>query len=157
MVQPPDDLVRDLTKEDLAKTLDWWSGLNADAQLEFVQCWDARTEDTALHGVSRNGAIEWHPLPIELRGRLVDEENRVDDRLARQQLLEYVNNQEEIQFFLVDKEFHVCRAHPGARACLSAGIIPKGFRCGASTDGCPMMKILAAAGGCSVELVPVTS
>lgn len=95
-------------------------------------------------------------LTDELRGRLVDEENRVDDRLARQQLLEFVNNHEEIQFFLIEREFHVCRSHPGAQACLKSGVIPKGFACGARPAAdCPMMKILEAAGGRSVELVPV--
>ncbi|MEM1030925.1 MAG: hypothetical protein AAF928_04235 [Myxococcota bacterium] len=151
----PNDLLTNLSSADVAKTLAWWRRLSHEAQLEFVQCWDARTDDTAFHGVSRDGDIEWHELPIELRGRLVDDENRVDDRLARQQLLEFVNNQEEVQFFLVDRQFHICRQHPGARACLRSGLIPKGFRCERSNAGdCPMMQILEAADGRSVELHP---
>ncbi len=152
----PKDLLANLSSEDIEKTVAWWRGLSREAQLEFVQCWDARTDDTALHGVSRDGDIEWHELPIELRGRLMDDEDRVDDRLARRQLLDFVNNQEEIQFFLVDRKFHICRSHPGARACLKSGVIPKGFRCErGAVDDCPMMKILDAANGRSVELVPV--
>ena len=151
----PKELLSSLTHEDRIKTLTWWETLEPEAQLEFSQCWDDRSDDTALHGVSRGGEIEWHPLPIELRGRIVDEENRIDDRLARQQLLEFINNHEEVQFFLVDGGFHVCRDHVGARACLRAGVIPKAFSCGKPAHACPMQRILHTAGGQSVELVPI--
>ncbi len=84
----PIDLLRGLDEVDPAKTEAWWSTLSPSVQSEFTQCWDQRSDDTALHGVSSEGLIEWHPLPIELRGRIADPENRVDDRLARQHLLE---------------------------------------------------------------------
>ena len=45
-------------------------------------------------------------------------DHRIDDGLARRQLLEYINSHEEIQFFLTARSFHICRAHSGARACL---------------------------------------
>jgi hypothetical protein len=150
----PDDLLRDLDAEARHETRAWWATLDDDARLEFVRCWDARSDDTALHGVCHDGQIEWHALPLELRGRIVDEEDRIDDRLARQQLLEFVNNQPEIQFFLVERKFHICRSHVAATACLRSGVIPRGFRCPAGEEACPMARILAAAGGRSVELVP---
>lgn len=150
----PEQLLHDLTEEDCTKTLDWWTTLHPETQLEFAQCWDQRSDDTALHGISRDGKIEWHPLPIELRGRIVDDDDRIDDRLARQELLEYINGH-EIQFFLVDRGFHICRAHAGARACLRAGLIPKHFVCERESADCPMRAILAHTKGRSVELVPI--
>lgn len=150
----PHQLLRDLADEDRAKTLAWWETLHPEAQLEFIQCWDQRSDDTALHGISRDGAIEWHPLPIELHGRIVDDDHRIDDGLARRQLLEYINGHEEIQFFLTARSFHICRAHPGARVCLRSGVIPKDFHCEQHHPDCPMRAILAHAGGRSVELVP---
>lgn len=150
----PDQLLRDLADEDRTKTLGWWETLHPDAQLEFTQCWDQRNDDTALHGISRDGRIEWHPLPIELHGRIVDDDHRIDDGLARRQLLEYINGHEEIQFFLTMRTFHICRSHPGARACLRSGVIPKDFHCEQHHPDCPMRAVLAHANGRSVELVP---
>lgn len=150
----PEDLLAGLEDDARAETLAWWSTLDEAAQLEFTQCWDTRADDTSLHGVCHDGAIEWHPLPIELRGRIVDEQDRIDDRLARQQLLEFVNGRPEIQFFLAERRFHICRSHVAARACLRSGLVPRTFGCPAGAEACPMMRIVAAAGGRSVELVP---
>jgi hypothetical protein len=118
MREPPTDLITNLNDEERARTTAWWTTLNDEAQLEFIAMWDARADDTALFATCADGDITWHEIPIELRGALLDEENDVEHKQAKQQLLEYIANHEEISFFLVDRKFHICRAHPAARALL---------------------------------------
>ncbi len=151
---PPADMVDQLSDEERARTISWWSSLNEGAQVEFEQMWDARSEDTALYGTCENGNIAWHDLPIELKGSLLDEENDREHRELKQQLLEYISNHEEVQFFLVEHKFHICRAHPGARAALRAGELASTFVCPAENSDCPMLAILRASGGRSVGLSP---
>jgi len=152
MIEIPLGLLDDLDEQDREKTHAWWKTLGSDAQLEFTKYWDARSDDTAMHGVSRDGGIEWHALPIELRGRIVDDEDRVDAGLARHQLYEFIANHEEVQFFMIEHHFHICRQHPGAKVCLKTGIIPSGFVCDRASPHCPMQEILQAAGRRSVAL-----
>ena len=58
------ELLRGLDEVDRAKTENWWVTLGPEIQAEFTQCWDERNDDTALHGISSDGNIEWHPLPL---------------------------------------------------------------------------------------------
>jgi hypothetical protein len=154
MRAPPDDLLAPLNDEERARTTAWWSTLNDDAQLEFARMWDERADDTALFGTCADGDITWHEIPIELRGALIDEENDIEHKQAKQQLLEYIANHEEIHFFLVDRQFHICRAHPVARDVIRAGHLPADFVCPVDEASCPMRTILAACPGRSVRLVP---
>jgi hypothetical protein len=147
-------MVDDLSDEERARTITWWSTLNEDAQIEFEQMWDARSDETALYGTCENGNIAWHELPIELKGALVDEENDREHRQFKQQLLEYISNHEDVQFFLVEHKFHICRAHAGARAVIRVGELASTFVCPAETSDCPMLAILKASGGKSVRLSP---
>jgi hypothetical protein len=50
------------------------------------------------------------------------------------------------------RRFHVCSAHPRARAALACGEIPANFECPFAKDGCPMRALLACAPGSAVVL-----
>jgi hypothetical protein len=143
-----------LDEEEVARTMRWWATLSEDARLEFVQMWDARTDDTALCGTSDNGSITWHEVPIELRGALIDEENDREHKQAKSQLLEYISNHEDIQFFLLEKRFHICRAHTAARDVIRGGMLRADFECPVDEASCPMRAILNACPGRSIALRP---
>jgi len=48
--------------------------------------------------------------------------------------------------------YHICSAHPEARAVLTAGRIPKGFRCPRGEEVCPMRALLDQCPGHDVQL-----
>jgi hypothetical protein len=47
--------------------------------------------------------------------------------------------------------YHICSAHPEARAALAAGRIPAEFRCPFARPTCPMRSLLDEAPGCDVR------
>jgi hypothetical protein len=49
------------------------------------------------------------------------------------------------------RTYHICSAHPQARAALAAGRIPAEFRCPFARATCPMRSLLDAAPGCDVR------
>lgn len=153
---PPAALLADLPAEEQERAGAWWASLGPAARTEFLQLWDERSDDTSLYGVVADGCIRWHELPLELHGSLLDDEDpngRLERREGRQALLEYISNHDDIGFFFLDgKTFHICRAHPEARARIRAGLIPASFTCPLAERDCPMSAILAEAGGCSVRL-----
>jgi hypothetical protein len=58
---------------------------------------------------------------------------------------EYLVNHE---VFLEDgRPFHICSAHPLARAAIARGVIPADFRCPLDRATCPMRALLAHAPG----------
>jgi hypothetical protein len=48
--------------------------------------------------------------------------------------------------------YHICSAHPEARAVVAAGHIPATFRCPRGEAACPMRALLNHAPGCDVRL-----
>lgn len=152
MDTPPPEMLEGLDDAERHRTTTWWSTLNAEAKAEFVQLWDARADDTALYGTTVDGRLTWHELPIELRGALIDEENDREHKELKSQLREYISNHEDIQFFLVDKRFHICSAHAAARAVIRDGVLPRSFVCPVNPATCPMHNILQACPGRSVAL-----
>jgi hypothetical protein len=151
---PPTDLLAPLSAGARERAAAWWANLTPTARVEFVQLWDARTDDTALYGTCEDGQLVWHELPIELRGTIVDVDDDDDHQAQKQQLLEYIGNHEDVQFFLVERRLHICRAHAAARAVISTGMLPADFVCPAAAGACPMASILAASGGRAVRLTP---
>lgn len=132
----------------------WWATLPLAAQMECVRLCDPRGEETAWSLTGTEDNVEWHQLPLQLEGRLVDEETRRETRMYKQELFDYIVNHEEVQFFLESRTFHICRNHPAARAVLESGFLPASFRCPLERQGCPMRTVLAAARGKSIELTP---
>jgi hypothetical protein len=49
-------------------------------------------------------------------------------------------------------KYHICSAHPDARAAVGAGYIPAGFRCPRGEKECPMRSLLALCPGRDVRL-----
>jgi len=117
----------------------WWRALDENVRAELGAPWSDNSE-------------HWDQDVAVLVGHFVDPEDRRDERLARRELTEYINNR-TVGFFLSDRTFHIgCRAHQHARAALSSGHLPAGFRCPLGRRSCPMLAALARAGGKSIEL-----
>lgn len=152
----PPSLLAGLDDAERGIAATWWDGLDAADQLEFVRSWDVRADSGAWVGVVSDGRLEWHPVPMALVGRFVGRADRVDHALAKQQLFDFVANHEEIQFFLVEGRFHICRSHPAAREVIRQGWLPADFRCPLEDRACPMRAILAVEPGRSVvfDVVP---
>jgi len=130
----------------------WWGMLPDAARRDFVGMWDARAEDAAWAGYLEGERLVWQELPIELVGELVDDGAEFEHEQLKQELLEYINNHEEVQFFLLDRSFHICRAHAMAREVIEEGVLPADFVCPLGNAACPMRTILLHAQGKSVAI-----
>lgn len=150
----PDSVTCDLGPVERGHAEAWWATLREEAQREFLQMWDARSEDTTLYGTVEDGLICWHTLPIELQGTPVDPEDALDEAELKRHLLEYISNHEDIAFFLIERSFHVCRSHPGAREVIRSGLLPASFTCPAGAASCPMRDLLATCPGRSIRFSP---
>ncbi len=148
----PEGLVDILSVSQLDSAILWWRTLSLGSKMEFVRMWDARAENCAYYGYVEGERLVWQELPIELRGRFVDEEALVEHDEYKRQLLEYVNNHEEVQFFLTERSFHICRSHKKARDCIANGLIPASFVCPLSSKECPLLHVLAQRPGKSVAI-----
>ncbi|PCC75424.1 hypothetical protein SAMN02745121_03850 [Nannocystis exedens] len=149
----PAEATRLLSRDHLAAIEAWWAGLDDAARAEFTALYDERAEDTAFYATIVDGKTEWHELPIELHGMYVDPENAPETAMWKQELCEFISNT-GVQFFLVDRTFHICRAHSQAREALACGAIPAGFTCPFEQAACPFEQALAARPGQSIVLLP---
>ena len=159
----PGFLMPNATPGEAEEIARWWASLPAEVQSECLSLWDPRADDPALSRTAADGTTRWHPLPIQLLGRLVDDETRRETRMHKQQLFDYIANHEEVQFFLQERHFHICRSHPAAREVIRNGLLPATFRCPLELQGeaqgrarrdCPMRAVLVAARRQSIELSP---
>jgi len=63
---------------------------------------------------------------------------------------EYLVNHE---ILLVDaRPFHICSAHPAARAAVASGIVPSTFLCPRHDEACPMRQLLGTRPGRDLQL-----
>jgi hypothetical protein len=69
-----------------------------------------------------------------------------------QDLREFVDSHEELGFFLGERRFHICRAHPAALQVVTGGLIPAGFRCPAGDADCPFAAASAHVSGAPIRL-----
>lgn len=152
MEMMPDALLEALDVSRRVEVEAWWSMLPEAARRDFVGMWDRRAEDTAWAGYLDGERLVWQELPIELVGELVDDDVDFEHDELKQNLLEYINNHEEVQFFLLERELHICRAHASARKVLTDGFLPADFVCPLGASDCPMRTILIHAGGKSVMI-----
>jgi hypothetical protein len=90
------------------------------------------------------------PPPPGLVGRFVEPTEGEDEP---NDLYEYLVNHE--LSFPDGRVFHICTAHPAARAVLASGRIPADFRCPRGERTCPMRVVLDAAPGSDVRISPV--
>lgn len=96
---------------------------------------------------------------MELLGVFVDDdtarEDELDNAMWSDDFREYVTAHEELVFHVGDRSFHICRAHPAARAVAEAGVIPAGFACPLGRGACPFVGARSARPGASMHLVPL--
>ena len=152
MEMMPGSLLESLDVSQRLEAEAWGSLLPDTARRDFTGMWDQRAEDTAWAGYLDGEHPVWQELPIELVGELTDDDANFEHEELKQSLLEYINNHEEVQFFLVERSFHICRAHAAARKVLRQGYLPAGFTCPLGDSDCPMRAILLYAGGKSVVI-----
>ncbi|CAN5925686.1 hypothetical protein BH11MYX4_BH11MYX4_14210 [soil metagenome] len=50
------------------------------------------------------------------------------------------------------RTFHICSAHPEARAVVSSGVVPATFRCPRAAEVCPMRRLLSERPSCDLLL-----
>ena len=88
--------------------------------------------------------------PAGVVGRFVVPDSRGEDAGEPIDFYEYLVNHE---IFLEDgRPYHICSAHPEARAAIAAGRIPAAFRCPRADVDCPMRALLSTTPGCDLRL-----
>lgn len=147
MTTIPDALVRNVPENEQEHAKQWWATLSKKMQKEFLLFCDEKSDDTSYFGTVEEGALVWHELPIELKGRLIDPLEVREHKALKEELIEYVNNHEDVQFFVVEKKFHICRSHPAAAMAIKSGRIKADFRCPLNDNSCLMRRMLDACGG----------
>lgn len=120
-------------------------GLSASEERELARWWQKLS-------VAERRSLRRHPggAPAGVVARFVDAEAAENESDQNVDFYEYLVNHE---LWLEDgRKFHICSAHPQARALLAAGKIPSEFACPRSEASCPMRALLGAANGASVRL-----
>jgi hypothetical protein len=109
----------------------WWNGLTRAERRELAT--DRRR----------------HPLGVVVR--FVEPGELSDDEAYGIDFYEYLVNHEVV--FEDGRTFHICSAHPDARACLLDGRIPSGFSCPRAEAACPMLAVLEVRPGWDAKLL----
>jgi hypothetical protein len=119
----------------------------------------SRTNPTALgsswwKGLSdaerRELAADRRRHPIGVLVRFVEPGEAPGEGADHADFYEYLINHE---VFLEDgRTFHICSAHPDARACIMRGHIPGDFSCPRDDAACPMRALLDLAPGQDAKL-----
>jgi hypothetical protein len=123
----PATLPKRLSKAQAADVNRWWRNLGSDEQREL----------------RRSGRRP----PVRVVARLV-EPGEVSE--PADDFYEYLVNHE---IYIDDgPKYHICLAHPDARAAVAAGHIPAGFRCPRGEKECPMRTLLDLCPGWDVRL-----
>lgn len=76
-------------------------------------------------------------------------------RQAKADLYEWVVAHPEFQWGLVERRFHICRAHAKARVASDDALLPADFRCPLGRGDCPTRRLLGERPGHSVMLTLV--
>jgi len=86
---------------------------------------------------------------LQVVGRFVEPgEEDAGDELS--DFYEYLVNHELV---LDDgRTFHICSAHPEARAVVSSGLVPATFQCPRGAAPCPMRQLLSERASCDLRL-----
>jgi len=123
-------------------------GLSTPQRWEFDQWWKTLGDNDRY-------ALRQHAgrPPAGVTARFIDGEPLDDDGDENVDFYEYLVNHE---LWLEDgRKFHICSAHPEARARLRCGRIPATFQCPLASAACPMRALLNAANGSHVQLALV--
>lgn len=177
MTMLPVGLHKKLSVQHRAEALTWWSALTESEQREVRSLYSQGADkrllprqagqvqlvgrfvdgDEASLSEANSAAryeVDWRAeSPRKIPAYLsIYESNRVDSALSYWSLLEFVNNHEDIGFFLVRRSLHICRAHEEARRVLCDGLLPASFVCPLQQSACPMRNILAASPGKALRI-----
>jgi hypothetical protein len=148
-------LVR-LTPDEAQPVEAWWNALADTDRAELIVLWSRRGNDCRFtRGTESDEPTGWRRLPI-VQAEGIDNDQPGDDWVP-DWTDHLVSNDDvwvwSVHRIIVVRTFHICTAHPVARAALRAGFIPVDFTCPMSYQTCPMRRLLAHSPGCSIRLV----
>jgi hypothetical protein len=144
------DLIQILPENGRDHAVDWWLNLSESERNEFSDLWEESLEKDAkglvLVGFDADRGYIFKGTFRE--GDDVDVAEFDDDELFDY----YFNETGKSTMVPVYRVFHVCMAHPAAKACLDNGLIPHDFACPLGNHQCPMRTILKAADGRGIRV-----
>ncbi len=100
-----------------SEVLEWWQGLAEESREALQRLWDARADN-----VSWSMEDGWQNVPVWLEAVDRDEiATAAEIADENRDLLEFIQNDEEIQFFMRKQRWHICTQHPPAHGMLLRG------------------------------------
>jgi len=112
----------------MRSTVEWWQGLSVQDRRLLRRRLRSRDEVVVARFVETDG--DDLPLPSDFYEYLVGHEVYLED----------------------GRTFHICSAHPQARAAIEQGLIPRDFLCPRAEASCPLRQLLAERPGLSCLL-----
>jgi hypothetical protein len=131
-----EQLAQGLSVTQAAHVRRWWCGLSAAERRELARLCGGGSPGEARPVVgrfvrARDGEGAPAPIPnVDFYEYLVNHELSLDD----------------------GRTYHICSAHPEARAAVVSGEIRATFACPLANAACPMRALLAEAPGCDLRL-----
>jgi hypothetical protein len=144
-VSVPGVVLRGVAPSHRPRVAAWWRRLDAAARADLVARWGRpRCPDEPA---------------VELLGVFVDDAteraDELDNAMWSDDFREYVTAHDELVFHVPARSFHICRAHPAARAVVARGVIPAGFACPLGRAGCPFVEAASGRPRAAMHLVPL--
>lgn len=151
MEELPAYILERISEDARPVVLRWWTDLTSPQRQTALGDWDQRRDKNFFTPQSGDGEEQ---IPVVIGGRFVPAEQPLLNSEWRGDYFEYLlKNPELLLTQELHRTFHLCRAHPEARAALAAGYIPAGFTCPFDSADCPMRRILAESPGDSFQLI----
>src|SRR5262245_33752331 len=148
----PASVIANFTGAQAEAVCDWWGRLDEPIRCELASRWGRSAERSErFEGGSDAGTDGRRGLLAGLRGRFVDPEDAAENEMWTEALRDYITAL-DIPFFLEERKFHICRAHPEARAVLATGVIRPGFTCPLLRASCPLAQAAALRPGTAIHL-----
>lgn len=149
----PEAMVSQLPAAALGVIQNWWAGLPEQSREELSVLWDARAASCEYALVQGSGSgPQWEAMPIQVGVEFMPADDVVDEEAWPVDFYEYLINNPELAIHFNGCFFHICTAHPQARAAVRAGVIEAGFRCPPKDEACRMETLLRHQPGCKAVL-----
>lgn len=136
----------------------WWAQLNDTDRRQLRDSWDTRQES---YFFTRQAGDSWARVPVVNGGRFVPHDDSVRMHEWLEDWQEYVLGHEDVILIpwglAVMRTFHICQAHPAARAAVDAGRLPANFQCPFGAASCPMRRLQAVALSHPIHLTPAAA
>jgi hypothetical protein len=150
------DLIKILPESGRNHAVDWWLNLSESERDEFSGLWEESLEKDAK-GLVMVGFDADRGYIFKGTFREGDDVDVVE--FDDHELFDlYFNKTGQLATSPVSggfRVFHVCMAHPAAKACLDSGLIPHDFACPLAHPQCPMHAVLRAANHRSIQVAPI--